>query len=69
MGDIADYLIERMVDAGAWHRTYGPPLTCKHCGATGLYWQKVRGRYFIHERATLERHHCPPNAEGFEDLT
>jgi hypothetical protein len=67
MGDIADDLIDQMIERGC-RNAYGPPLQCRYCGATGLYWQKVRGRHLIYERETLEPHHCKPTADGLENL-
>jgi hypothetical protein len=58
MGDIADEHVDRMIFGK--HPVYGPPLQCRHCGAGGLYWQKVNGQQVIYERATISRHRCPP---------
>ncbi len=74
-GDIADWTNDCMQDAhpdwcpvGAPRRSaYGPPLTCKACGATGLYWQRVKGEHRIHDRATLLPHVCSAWAAGVPD--
>lgn len=70
-----------MIERGMWGRAtarspvYGPPLKCKTCGATNVYWQRVRKQhnragYLLHDIATLKPHSCPipPNTpDGFED--
>ena len=78
MGDMADYYIGLALSNGEnpfggygrARRTptvYGPPLKCKHCGATTVYWQRVRGDYKIFDKATLDTHVCRNTAEGFEE--
>lgn len=81
MGDMADWFVQQALDRGEWigrskggqRDAFGPPVTCKHCGATGLYWQKVHNRgteYTLASRETLAVHDCPkfkPTAEGFDD--
>lgn len=78
MGDIADWLLDSALDfcedgdygppRNPRHNAYGPPLACKHCGARGLYWQRVQGVYRIHDRATLAPHDCrqTPAPDTFE---
>jgi len=74
MGEMADYEIERIPFTGRSRyrqpTVYGPPLKCKHCGATNVYWQRVRGTYVLTDIPTLARHVCPlpaNTAEGFEE--
>lgn len=80
MGDMADFYIEQGLSrgwtpAGNGRRSrspgvYGPPLKCKHCGATDVYWQRIQGHYVLTDKTTLARHVCPPavnTAEGFEE--
>ena len=48
---------------------YGPRITCKFCGANSVYWTRVKGIHVLYEKATLQRHVCPPKdntPEGFE---
>lgn len=57
------------VNRGNRGSVYGPPLECKYCGQTGLYWQIVKGAYRTHEICSLQPHICPPkedNLEGFD---
>lgn len=79
MGDIADWMIEQMIDQGLWglgaprvsrnRDAYGPPLTCRNCGSKNVYWQAVKGQFEIFNKDTLTRHECQVNdTEGFEDV-
>lgn len=83
MGDMADYYVDLGLDAGEGfaprHRErrgyYGPKYSsnlpknprCKHCGANGLFWQHVNGKWRLYEG--LSAHNCTPQptADGFED--
>lgn len=79
MGEFADDDIERIIDymgehgwSGPRYRrrqtdAYGPPLTCRNCGAGNLYWQIVRGEPVMYDRATITPHVCQESnlAEGF----
>jgi hypothetical protein len=76
---MADFYIEQGLArgwspfGGSRSRAYGPPLKCRHCGSTKVYWQRVHNRgtdYAMHDTATLDPHDCPaftPTADGFED--
>lgn len=82
MGDMADYYVELGLNNGEGFAPryrekrdyYGPryssdlpkPPKCKHCGATGLNWQQVKGsKWCLHEGA--KPHVCKTTADGFED--
>ena len=43
MGEMADYLIDRMLDGPDlfWGDEDGDDVTCNRCGKSGLHWQKV----------------------------
>lgn len=76
MGEMADFYIEQHLARG-WspvgngRRVYGPPLKCKHCGATNVYWQRTREGHRLHNTANLAPHDCLPAAEpdGFTDCS
>lgn len=82
MGDIADWTNDCMQDAnpecmpiGDPYRrrnAYGPPLMCKHCGTTSVFWQMTRTGYRLHNREDLQLHNCSStkdmNTEGFDDV-
>lgn len=74
LGDIADYLVDQMIEQGMWGyprrcSVYGPPLKCSNCGSTEVYWQAVKGRHEMYDKATLTRHECQvKDTEGFEDV-
>ena len=82
MGDMSDYYMDCALNAGEnpfprfrEQRTYyGPRYSrdlptspkCKHCGATGLNWQQVKGsKWRLHEGS--KPHVCKTTADGFED--
>lgn len=46
---------------------YGPPVACKHCGSTDVYWQQTRSGHRLHQTTDLQPHVCPTSAEGFGD--
>ena len=49
---------------------YGPRLRCNRCGDRNVYWQTVRGKYLLYDKAGLQPHECPPkenNLEGFDE--
>jgi hypothetical protein len=71
MAEMAEFYLEQEMNAhpDEWfHRTYGPPLKCKHCGATGLYWQTVKGQYRIYEKSTIAQHVCPIRTDDMPNL-
>lgn len=61
MGDIADYIVDRMMDGG-YHSGYTSRRTrvrpkCKHCGSTNVYWhQYPSGKWFLFTSG--EAHKC-----------
>lgn len=62
MGDIADYMIERMIDDHIHLRMSGPAepqsVTCKHCGTRGLWWfPEKRDRYLLKDENGTQ-HNC-----------
>ena len=68
MGDIADEHINWMIERGPRlpRRDLPKPPKCKHCGATGLNWQQVKGSLWrLHEGS--KPHVCKTTADGFED--
>lgn len=75
MGDIADYLIENMLDhalefdyfdeyAGTARRA----LQCRHCGTTAVRWERTNGAWRLYNSYDKEPHVCPMDDE-FIDLT
>jgi hypothetical protein len=65
MGEMADfYLAQEMIAcpdewyADEWRSCYGPPLKCRYCGATGLYWQIVPKGVRLYTRSTIGPHRC-----------
>lgn len=74
MGDISDDhlddILEYMASQG-WaprSKVYGPPLQCNRCGDRNVYWQRVRGKYFLCNTETIAPHVCQPTPEGFDDV-
>lgn len=69
MGDMADFSIDQLV-LDTWgirprkQSVYGPPLTCRHCGSSDVYWQKVKGEYRIYSQDTVKLHRCPVTPLG-----
>lgn len=69
MGEIADFFFDRIPDLG--YGPYGKNKTskpvCKHCGKTGLNWQKVKGsQWRLHDGK--EVHVCKTSTEGFDEV-
>lgn len=62
MGEMADFYIDRMMDAfPSWSPvgTLREPTRCKHCGATGLKWfQTERGWRLVAELDHTQVHSC-----------
>jgi hypothetical protein len=71
MGDIADYMVDQMIDSGAYFRPWSRPLkvTCKHCEKKGLEWSPTNGRKWFLIEANGDPHRCQPTADLFKDLT
>lgn len=71
MGDIADYLIDRMIEQGAWGGYTPEPPRCKHCGSRKVAWVRREGRWRLFTRDLKEPHRCVrvASADDFEDLT
>jgi len=75
MGEMADFYVDQMMDAypswgvpGVRSKVYGPPLKCKHCGCTNVYWQNAHGRYVMNDQHTLNTHVCAERTlQGFKD--
>lgn len=72
MGDIADDLIDQMIEHGMWGkpRRRSSGVTCRHCKARWLWWlPEKRGRYRL-MNADGSKHDCraPASAEEFEKL-
>ena len=82
MGDMADYYVELGFNNGEGFAPryrekrgyYGPRYSsdlrqspsCKHCGATGLNWQQIKGsKWRLHEGS--KPHVCANTTEGFGD--
>jgi hypothetical protein len=74
MGDIADDHVNQMIEHGMWgyprrRSVYGPPLKCRYCGSTKVYWQAVKGQHEMYDKETLTRHECQvKDTEGFDDV-
>lgn len=76
MGEMADFYLAQEMDAYGRSpapvrgSAYGPPLKCKGCGASDVYWQRVRGQWRIHNRNTLDPHVCPGklNPDDFQEV-
>lgn len=71
MGEMADYYIDRMINRDPWYtrsRAYGPPISCKHCGSTNVFWQALHGDKFeLRNTDDHQKHICPTSADGFGD--
>lgn len=69
MGEMADFFIGQQLDRG-WSPYGGrrkPKPVCKHCGKTGLNWQKVKGsQWRLHDGQ--EVHVCKTSTEGFDEV-
>lgn len=76
MGEMADYLIDQMMDEeGYWgpvrtrrSRSHPNPI-CRFCGKTGLRWKDTKTGYRLYEGKN--QHDCQPNnnnPEGFENV-
>lgn len=78
--DMADEFVEEGLARG-WFRlgngrpsAYGPPLACRHCGSSKVFWQKVHNRkteYAMHDIDSLAEHNCLAKLctpEGFDDV-
>ena len=61
-------LFDRVKTPPKRESVYGPPVTCKFCQASDLYWQIVRGEPVLSHRDDLRKHECNPTAEGFTDV-
>lgn len=64
MGEVADWLIERMLEGpDPDFGDYEPiKATCNRCGTAGLIWGVDKGRWALFASRTLERHTCPQAA-------
>jgi len=65
MGDIADEIIDSMIDRAAGfgmggHRRRRCPriVTCRHCGETDLRWQNIKGGEWRLFTRDGKRHIC-----------
>lgn len=72
MGEMADYFIDRMIHRDPWHgrcsRAYGPPVSCKNCGSSAVFWQAMPGGKFeLRDTETHQKHVCQTSADGFGD--
>lgn len=63
MGEIADYMVDQMIEQGMWGRAQPRPrsaghaVTCTHCGAKRLEWgNDGRGWYLIDRKGNP--HQC-----------
>jgi len=71
MGEIADYLVDQMIEHGMWgapRRSSG--VTCRYCCAKRLWWlPERRGRYHL-MNADGSRHDCRSvaSADEFEKI-
>lgn len=68
MGEIADQLVDDMMDAYPSYPDPRPPR-CRYCGKSrGLYWAptKTLSGWFLREG---DHAHVCPQSLGFEDLT
>lgn len=50
MGDIADYIIDHVMNddirpGGYYNRVDAPPLVCKHCGSNKVHWEQRGGKW------------------------
>jgi hypothetical protein len=59
MGDIADYMIEQMIDRATRARPHQPvSVTCKHCHTPGLWWFPQRRDSYFLKNADGTQHNC-----------
>lgn len=67
MGDIADELIDRMIDGWFDHDHYednAPSITCKFCGERGLMWL-MKGEWILW-KPLGGRHNCRAQTSSIE---
>lgn len=62
MGDIADYMIDQMIEQGMWGRSHSKfpaprSITCERCGKRGLEWGNDGRRWYLIER-DITPHQC-----------
>lgn len=66
MGDIADYLIDRMIDEAIERRVWGDDyalprkriITCDRCGTRGLKWEVKGDGWALYDGAKRQYHNC-----------
>lgn len=71
MGDIADFMIEQMIDGpfhlggglGRAHRRPATRVRCRYCGETDLRWGNVKGGHWRIKNKDGSLHVCPSNIE------
>lgn len=74
MGDIADYMIDQMIERSMWGRAQprsaAKKITCQHCGERGLEWGHDGRRWYLVDR-DCNPHKCDMSkvaADDFEAL-
>lgn len=72
MGEIADYMIDRMLEDRTGHieQEDDDEVTCNRCGKDGLYWQTIftadGEKYELFDNETDERHVCKIDTAGMD---
>lgn len=74
MGDIADYMIDRMIDEGATFfsrpRSWNKPPVCQRCGSKDIEFVHTGVRWRVMEKGANKPHVCVNAAspDEFPDL-
>lgn len=74
MGDIADWMIEKMQNPFSFDDHHEEDeVRCKYCGSTDVYWMQVQGhgvKYKLIDENTGQQHRCNHMDDNeFEDLS
>lgn len=77
MGDMADFYLAQEMDAYGWSpvgsaRRRPSSVTCRHCGARGLWWFPAKRDSYFLKNPDGSQHNClrvPASADEFADCT
>jgi len=64
MGDIADYMVEQMINREVRFHSEPRDVTCKFCGKTGLRWHEGQQWALVTKRGAI--HDCRGAADPDE---
>ncbi len=71
MGEIADWLVDQMLDREEWYGGPGlpPPSRCKFCGSADVLWSFRQGQWALMNN-DLTAHNCrAAKPDEFPDLS